>query len=294
MNEFSANGAFTFWSLKTAPHHSLSQLFNAVGFKDYTPSQRSPKRSLELATQALANYLNHLQSINYHTVIKRKGHPIFDIINIRNQRSSVRVMSSADVVPLLSTHLREYHPGKFVPKITMHSLPLKADHQTCQNRMDSEFQIHSNQVATQALASSVVAILTKELEGISVRPNGAVYWIPNRFISKWKDFTRELINRFYCQFYTCSVKHDDDLVELVAKGITNEITTATANIIDDAKSGELGERALKSKEKAAAQLLNRIQIFEQHLNTPLNELKEATKVAKRVVVTALFEAQNQI
>lgn len=293
MNEFSASGAFTFWSLKTAPHHALDQIFNSQGLASYTPSPRSPNKSLEIATQSVASYLNHIQNINLHTVVKRKGLPIFDLITLRNQRSSTSSMSDQDVAPLLSTYLKEYSPGKYAAKLTMHSLPIRADQQTCETKLESEFAIHTNQVATQTLASALVQILTTELHATSVRPNGAVYWMPKDSIDRWKALARELINTLYCQIYTLTVKHDDDLIGVVADGISNEITTAVANIIDDAKSGDLGERALKSKEKAAARLLTRVQLFERHLNTPLDQLKEATKVAKRVVVTALLQAQNE-
>ena len=292
---FSANGALTYWSIKTTPFHIIEQIFKDSGFPDYCPPKRSPVGALKLATKTLANFI--CPDLNHNIVPRRVATQLhkqpkitsYDIFEVQNNSHQLSIPTT--MKPLVTTTIHEYAQGHFTTKLLLHSSVAVGTQKTLETKLLSEYVHFQDEVDPNDFAFKLVQILRQELHATLMSPRGAIYWVPNKPLDTWRQVKSRINNRTGSSIYLLTVAHDNDLVKAVSASIRDEVTTSVKNLIEHVSDDDLGERALKAKQAAALKLKNRVQEYESILNTTMTGLKDACDLAKSVAAEATLQKQ---
>jgi len=135
------------------------------------------------------------------------------------------------------------------------------------------------------VAASLVAIVGK-LGGVPLKPNGGIYWIPERAMSSWASAV-SVIERSGAgnQVFTARTAMDDDAIRAVVSAVRTEIGTEIAALAEQALTGGDGKRSMSSRQAKAERLLARVTDYEQLLGVTLQELKDGIETATACVVS---------
>jgi hypothetical protein len=160
--------------------------------------------------------------------------------------------------------------------------------------MTLEMELHEAYTRQRAIlkpsqvATSLVGILS-HLNAVVLRPTGGIYWLPDASLSTWQELAdvvqaagvggRNAIYRITHTF-------DAESVRAVRDAVLAEADREAAEIIKDVDSGELGERALKSRAEQADRLKLKVQEYERILNESLGTATEIAERAGHVATAA--------
>lgn len=136
------------------------------------------------------------------------------------------------------------------------------------------------------VASGLVAVLKCMTGTLTLRPTGGFYWVEAANIDLYKRLCRVVEQAALGQqtcVYQISHHFDADSIRAVRDALLTEIDNEAEQIIKDVDSGELGERALKSRAERAEELKDKVAHFERILN---ESLSTATQVADKAGMTA--------
>ena len=135
------------------------------------------------------------------------------------------------------------------------------------------------------VAASLVAIVAA-LGGVPLKPNGGIYWIPERAMSRWASAV-SAVERAGAgnQVFTARTAMDDDAIRAVVSAVRTEIGTEIAALAEQALTGGDGKRSMSSRQAKAERLLARVTDYEQLLGVTLQELKDGIETATACVVS---------
>src|SRR5262249_39008919 len=139
------------------------------------------------------------------------------------------------------------------------------------------FNRHLGLLRAAQVSASLVRILDS-LGATRLRPSGAVYWLPEYHLDRWQRVA-EVVEKAGLSkpnsVYVIRHQMDADAMRAVRDAIVAEVGTEAARIKREVQSGELGERALEHRQQHAAELQQKIAMYEDLLGIGL-ELLHAT------------------
>jgi hypothetical protein len=156
-----------------------------------------------------------------------------------------------------------------------------------------------------AVGGALVKII--EVWGLSLRPNGGVYWLPKDMVSCWDSVSSVIVQASARKdkdgkdvdpnrVFKLNVEADTDMVEAIGDILTNEVECELSSIEYDLTRGNLGTRAIETREARAQHLLNKVAKYEQSFATKLQGLQErfvrAEQSAAMAKLAALVKAEQ--
>jgi hypothetical protein len=145
------------------------------------------------------------------------------------------------------------------------------------------------------VGSALVAIV-ENLGGIRLRPNGAVYWLPENRIDEWMAAARAVESAGAGRpsaVYILRHQMDADAVRAVRDAIVSDVQGQVASIHEEVLSGELGEKALETRRQQAEMLREKIALYEDLLGVGLSLLRAAVDQADQAAGAAVLLASAQ-
>ena len=157
------------------------------------------------------------------------------------------------------------------------------------NAITQRFQIECERVQASAISKSLVQIIDY-MHGISLRPRGGVYWVPQGAVDRFENVAQCFhescegkLNKVYFQ----TTVHDDKLRDSVIMGLTDSIETETRQMLEVLSQPDVGKRAKKTKMDRCGKLLKRISGYEKMFQVSLQELqKHVSHVEAQAMMTA--------
>src|SRR5262249_358582 len=126
-----------------------------------------------------------------------------------------------------------------------------------------------------------------------LRPQGAIYWLPENRLDLWQEATRAVELATAGRPHACYLlRHqmDADAVKAVRDAVCAELLAEAQRIQADVLSGELKERALESRRAQAAELRGKVACYESLLDVGLAQLREAIDSADQAAAAAALLA----
>lgn len=273
--EIKIGGGIVFW--KSAVRYdarSVAEAFDAVGLKELAPAPATPLSSLRGALDCV--FANSKTLIRPNS--SRTGFVVVDEDRGEDQNSyacRLSVMldtesstesddSDSDDSP---SNRRESHTLRFA---------VARDNDAKSDDVLGAFQSLLGQVSTQSMSTALVK-LVHALGGTSLRDQGAVYWIPERYLGTWDAVAKAVeaaATKGQAAIYCAPALFNEQTVRMVRDGIVHEIDTEVARIKFDLENGELGERALESRLAYIGQMEQKVSNYEGMLNVFLGHLKD--------------------
>jgi len=249
------DGVVAYWSLTEFTRlDKLRDGLDAAGFRKYAPDPRSAQVCLK---DALGDVFPRM------LVQPLAGRDAWEVREI--------VRGEEENQYLLRHRVALRDGATPSPKIAL--APFDAE---VGSQVASRFNDFRGLVRCAQVTAAMTAIL-RELRGTSLRPRGSIYWMPEKSMGEWQQVIDAVQkagvggeNRCYL------IRHamDADAVRAVRDAIVAEVTTESARLKADVESGELGERALRTREAEARDLRDRVVLYEELLQTGLGVLHQ--------------------
>jgi hypothetical protein len=131
----------------------------------------------------------------------------------------------------------------------------------------------------------------ERLGGTRLRPQGAIYWLPEQRLELWVGATHAVEQATVGRPHACYLlRHqmDVDAVKAVRDAVCAEVLADAKRIQADVLSGELKERALESRRAQAEELRSKVTLYESLLDTGLAQLREAIDAADQAAAAAVL------
>ena len=103
----------------------------------------------------------------------------------------------------------------------------------------------------------------EKLYGVALRQSGGVYWIPEKAIEPWGKVAA-VVERACpgSAIYTIGIRRDEQSARLLTAAVRAEITAEVEAINGELDSGEMGQRAVRTRKARLEELEQRAAQFE--------------------------------
>jgi hypothetical protein len=132
--------------------------------------------------------------------------------------------------------------------------------------------------------------------GTRLRPSGAVYWIPGPKLDDWARVGRAVeaaADGGASAVYLLRHRLDAEAVRAVRDAVVAEVQGEAERIRTEVTGGQLGGRALETRQGQAADLRAKVLLYEDLLNVGLAGLHQAVDAADQAAATAALLLSTQ-
>jgi hypothetical protein len=154
--------------------------------------------------------------------------------------------------------------------------------------VEGTYRLHLERVSAPQVSAALVR-LVETLGGTRLRPSGAVYWVPGDRIGELARAARaveEAADRRPSAVYVLRHRLDADAVRAVRDAVVAEVYAEAERIKEEVLKADLGTRALETRQKQAAELRQKVLLYEDLLSVGLRGLHRAVDDADQAAATA--------
>jgi hypothetical protein len=226
----------------------------------FSPKANSPKAGLHASLMKLYGRSGHL----VRTLKGKRGYAV--VREERNNAGSVTGNSAT----LLHTTLFEVtldQSDSLVP--TWEEIENNALPDSLKNTIQAEFVRQLKVCSHNALARSVVRMIDS-LHGISLRPTGGVYWLPEQAIDVWNQVADAIeISGPGNNIYGFRTAFDEESAATILDALTRNVMEEVERMAEEVADADLdlGKRAMTTKLARAKMLKNRVAHYGKMLGT---------------------------
>jgi hypothetical protein len=267
----SVSGAVTYWRLSWTDRERLRQTLIDNGLSEHLlPAARH-------ATTVLRNALQQLYGGNGHLIRPLDGGDGWEVVDER------KGVTSNDYAHILSARIHGVASRHIEASVTT-----TADQRSA---IVARFDELNNRLHADAVAALLTRYVSGPCHGTSLRPAGGVYWVPEDKLPQWKRLVAAVETAGETPnsngVYLLRTAADEGMVIAVRDAITHELTTAAAEIGEDAKSSALGEVALQGRVEASKKLSAKLTRYESLLGESLTSVRQSIATAKQAATVAV-------
>jgi hypothetical protein len=161
--------------------------------------------------------------------------------------------------------------------------------------VNTAFRKHQGRIPAAQLSACLVKVV-ESLGGTRLRPTGAVYWVPGPKLDEWARVARAVeaaADGRPSAVYLLRHRLDADAVRAVRDAVVAEVSGEASRIRDEVVAGDLGGRALETRKAQAAELRDKVLLYEDLLSVGLAELHRAVDAADQAAATAALLLGSQ-
>jgi hypothetical protein len=126
------------------------------------------------------------------------------------------------------------------------------------------------------------------LGAVALRESGGFYFVPADVVAKWEKVVSAIHAATSHRIQAIPAMRSSDAVSAVLAAVKADISDACVKLNEAATSGELGPRALESREREAVAVLGKVERYEGLLGLNLEELRQAAQEARKSIAAAVF------
>lgn len=275
------SGAVVYWRPGPADADRLKAGLKAIGREGLMPSDRTPKAVLHSALIGL-----YAQSDRLVRPIKKRS--AFSVVT-ETRRDHGNDYENAILVEVSDD-------GDIDVNVKGGDFSWYEEHKKIEAAYKEAAAVVPSQSVTRVLTTAL-----GNLNGIALRPAGAVYWVPKDAIDAWHDIAEVMeaaaITKGDIAVYALKTTNDESALRAIKDGIADEVKRVTDAIMGDLMSGELGVRALESRKEEAIALAKRLKEYEAIIGETLTDIREQieateTSAAEAVMLASAILAGN--
>ena len=263
-SQLDVGGAVTFWSLADwSDRPRLQAAFARAGLDGFVPDPRPAPACLK---DALEDVLGGPRVL-VRPLASRDGFAV-----VREDRGVAANAYST----LLTASVRDGHDPMFDPWTPD------------AGRVADAYRRQLGRVPAGQLSAALVKAV-EALGGTRLRPGGAVYWVPGPRLDEWAaagHAAEQAAEGRPSAVYVLRHRLDADAVRAVRDAVVTEVQGEAARICEEVSTGDLGGRALETRKKQAADLRQKVLLYEDLLSLGLAGLHLAVDRADQAAATA--------
>ena len=250
------SGAIVSWSLSPTKREELEKLYNFCGLSNFLPGETTDVAALRAAMEDVKGKNQRVEALE-----KPSKHG-YEIVLIERGK------------------VHNDHTTSFTARVedgVVHTGWGYTDDQALQERYDYRKSLLSPSSVSDSLGK-----IALYMNGTCLYPG--TFWIPQAKMDSWEYLAREIeaIGEGKNRMRRLSTVFDEQTMEEVRQGITEEVKRTAEAMMAEIGTGELGERALESRKKRALELERRVETYEGILEHSLDDLREEIKKVQEV------------
>ena len=142
-----------------------------------------------------------------------------------------------------------------------------------------------------------LARIVDGLHGVSLRPTGGFYWIPEGALEKW-NAVGAAIERCSSDrsniVYSLKTAMDESMKRAVIDGLSRELSGEIATMEESVLTDDLGKRALKTKQERCERLRSRVIGYKKMFQVSLSSLEDSLERVESAVSLAALSGMGGI
>ena len=271
------NGILTHWSLSDNSDRQILKVgFEDLGLAELIPS---PKND----TQALLRALNRVfskQDVVIKTVRGTSGYKVCGRQDLRDGKTRYTEALKVTFDSSGGLHYEENHDAY---------TSVRFGHDV-QDMLQSEFNVQKRLVYG-AVLGTVLSNAARKLGGISMRPRGGFYWIPKSSKARWKEIAGVISLAFHKNTVSCiQTTTDTDTLDAICVALVAQVESKLGQLETDLEEGDLGKRALQTREREAGELDSLVQDYEKILGKTMTSLRDRVEEVESTASLAILES----
>ena len=150
------------------------------------------------------------------------------------------------------------------------------------------FDQHRGRLSASQLSSCLVKVI-EYLGGTRLRPTGAVYWVPGHRVDQWSEVARAVESAHDGQataVYLLRHQFDAEAIRAVRDAVVTEVQNEAQRIQKEVLQGDLGGRALETRQRQAQELRDKVLLYDELLQLGLSDLPQVVDAADQATATA--------
>jgi hypothetical protein len=264
-NRLDVGGAVVFWSLAEWSHRDrLVEHFAPLGLEHFVPEPRPAPACLRAALED----------------------------NLGGPRVLIRPLASRDGFAVVRED-RGLAANRYQTELTARVAgnPLALSFDPWDGRaldIEAAYRTQLGRVPASQLSAALVKVV-EALDGIRLRPSGALYWLPGPRLDELADVARAVelaADSRASAVYLLRHLFDRDAIRAVRDAVVTEVQSEAERICTEVAAGDLGTRALEARKKQASDLRSKILLYEDLLAVGLQGLHTAVDNADQAAATA--------
>ena len=273
------DGAVVFWSVKKSEHDVLCSGLADLDLHDFQPD---PRGTVAILKDALGE------------VYPGAGYKV-DGLDTKDGYSITKMIKGHDNTPPKFEHVGNVTVTEG-GTITFYSDTISFEEETL---IREKYDVAAGHITAGQVTASLIKILTR-LGGITLRPSGAVYWLPFEALEEWSKVVKVVedaaIDGQISMVHVMRVSFDESSVRAVAEGLVSDVTQEAEDLLGKINkgidSGKMKDATHKRYLQQTDDLRLKVIAYEDALGKSLTELhdklQEITKVQTqgKLVATA--------
>lgn len=263
------DGAVIFWSVKKSEHDALCAGLTELGLHDFQPD---PRGTVAILKDAL------------NEVYPGAGYKI-DGLDTKDGYSITKMVKGHDNTPPKFEHIGNVTVTEN-ESITFYSDSISYDEETL---IREKYDVASGHITGGQVTNCLIKILIR-LGGITLRPSGAVYWLPVEALDEWNRVVKVVedaaIEGQTSLVHVMKVSFDESSVRAVAEGVIADVTAEAddllAKINSGIDSGKMKDTTHKRYLEKTDELRLKVESYEQALGKTMADLHNKLQEIKLV------------
>jgi hypothetical protein len=284
----SASGAVVYWQLHDTDRAAINGRLAELGFDRYMVAPRTDAAALKAAIrQTIFNARG--RSRKFDKIILELENSALDGYEVRNVK---RGPEENEVSHDFSVKIG---PHGFV-EVTRGQLPEGP------SGLQMLFEQARRVAPATAVAKSLISIIERDLEGVVLRANGGVYWVPQHHRATLDKLAAAIEaasqtpvdgRQNASTIYRVSTMIDEGTIRAVKDAIVAEVTAAADAMRSELAANDFKHSTLERRQAAAAQLHGRVSRYEEILGEALTVLHDAISAAETEVTAAMAQLEDK-
>jgi hypothetical protein len=156
--------------------------------------------------------------------------------------------------------------------------------------IDGSYQLALSTVGQGELSRALVSMVDK-LHGISLRPKGGIYWLPESALATWGTLCAFVEQAGKgSEVWQLRTAMDAQALQAIRDGLSSQILSEAETMRDEIASGELGERAIETRRKLCAVRRQKVDAYKLLLGESLADLDKAIDAIEEALLDASTQA----
>ena len=263
------DGFGTFWSLQRTSATQLIRELTSAGFNGHLPPERKPFAILrdvveDYVRQWKRDRANRGRKVLVRPLEHHRGYEVVrESLGTRNNRYA----------HWFYCHIPD-NRGRCETDLPPDDL-----------NIDQEYATARGFYSPAQVTRSMTSILHGHLRGLTLRPNGGLYWLHKQHEETWGKIAHAVERSGNSsdsnKVYILRMPADPDTARAVRDSIRNEITQACDVILQELKDPELkiGRKGWETRKEACKEMAEKLKDYEKILNSTLVDVRQAVNKA---------------
>ncbi len=267
---FDIAGAAVYWTLgENTDFNRFSSALSAAGFRKHVP-----ERPTDYA--CLRDTLQDDQSGAVVFPVKGTPTPTFEVVRVRGDGEAKR---------------NEYRHVMTASVTASGNIETDTGDPATDYRLTAAFRWRREQLPYHLVSRALVEIVF-QLQGVTLRPSGGIYWIPSAALERWEMVANAIqAGSQKNKSYALRTMLDEHSATALREALAAEIEREADSINSTLSNPETGLRSATTQRQKAKSLRRKIEAYENSFTMALPELKKQLDRAVGIeAIATVFEA----